>query len=453
MITLIFAGPSISAKTIHNHIDAVVLPPPSQGELYSAVEKYRPQVVGIIDTAFPRSAWTSEVFYVLRSGVATYGAAAQGALRAAELSDFGMHGVGVIYETYKSGEISADDAILCRYHQTAEGFTRLSEPLVNIKATLDAAYGAGKISEAVFHALADRATHLNWQERNWDTVLDSNIFKDDQELTRTSRFLLENQIDRQKEDALAMINAINADHSRNQDNRYKPASPFGMLEQMFSREEKVSRKQGPVPLFSVAHFAAANHPNPLEVNFNGMNRELVVFFAERMEIELTDEELQYERDLFKFERSLDDQGLSQWMSDNDVSEEYMAEMIRKNGLCRKFHQWLTMKKGLARSTKPFLDQLRLQGEYQHYADASSEVEATKEALPEAFHEVIKNSSLEELLVRKAKSRQLPWPFPLNQTARVLGITKEELIYELSREVFHQESVIAKLLETLYDEHH
>lgn len=451
MKILVFAGPTISRQEIQQHLDATILPPPAQGDLLSSLDKYCPQAMGIIDMAFPRSAWVSEVHYALRSGVAVYGAGAQGALRAVELQDYGMKGLGSVYADFASGTVSEDAAILACFTEQEGCYTKTSESLVNVTATLRAAHEQGLLNEAAWDHLAQRAGQLHWKQRRWDRLLLPEFFASLAAYEKMCDWIQTNAVDVQKQDAIALLRAIVADKEQLRQRTYRPADRYGVLDKIYRRERKADRNTGSAPLFSVAHHAAINHPRPLEVNFNGMNRDIVVFFAERMELEPTREEVDYEWTVFRNERSLDREGVAQWCHDNDMTAEAMDELIRKNALCRKMHQWMTMKHGMARATGPFLDELKMRGEYPHYADSAAKIETSKAHQQEKYQADYGRFSLKELLVLREKHQKkpLPWPAPYDQASRVMGIPREDLFYELRRERFHEEQTIAALMDSLY----
>src|SRR5271154_4999719 len=62
-----------------------------------------------------------------------------GALRAAELHSFGMVGFGRIFVWYRDGVLDGDDEVALTYGPAELGYVPLSEPLVNIRATLELA--------------------------------------------------------------------------------------------------------------------------------------------------------------------------------------------------------------------------------------------------------------------------------------------------------------------------
>ena len=453
MKILIFAGPTISKQEILQHLDAIVLPPSAQGDILTSLERYRPQAIGIIDSAFPRSSWVSEAHYALRSGVAVYGAGAQGALRAAELQDYGMKGYGDVFHDFATGKQSNDADVLCQYTEQDGLFLRTSESLVNVLASLGAAHSAGILDDTMFNRLSQRARELYWRERTWEQIFLPELFASAEACEKGFTWVKAHPVDIQRQDAIELLQAFADDKERLQSNVYTPADRSGMLDQIYHRERKAQRKNGSVPFYSIAHHAAINHPDPLEVTFNGMNRDIVAFFANRMELEPTEEELSYEWTIFRHERSLDESGVEKWCSDNDMTPETMAELIGNNALCRKMHQWMIMKRGVGRATAPFLDELKIRGEYPRYADSAAKIETSKGRQPEKYMADFSRFSFEEILIvhEKLQKKPLPWPLPYNQASRVMGIPRDELFCELRREAFHEEQTMADIINTLFDE--
>ncbi|WP_312865099.1 TfuA-like protein [Saccharothrix tamanrassetensis] len=83
-----------------------------------------------------------EYLHALDRGVSVVGAASMGALRALELSAFGMQGCGVIYRQYRAGIFDGDDAVAVA-HEEDPPYRSLSVPIVNLHAAARAACAAG----------------------------------------------------------------------------------------------------------------------------------------------------------------------------------------------------------------------------------------------------------------------------------------------------------------------
>jgi hypothetical protein len=86
-----------------------------------------------------------EILYLLAEGVVMGGAASMGALRAAELYPYGMHGVGQIFEMYKTGVIDGDDEVAIIH--ASDDVRAISIALVDIRYFLDEATRRGLVCE------------------------------------------------------------------------------------------------------------------------------------------------------------------------------------------------------------------------------------------------------------------------------------------------------------------
>ncbi|MFW8635149.1 TfuA-like protein [Cribrihabitans pelagius] len=172
MSAVVFCGPTLAAARVRGLLAAEVRPPARQGDIYRAASA-GPAAIGLIDGYFDGvpSVWHKEILWALEQGIAVFGSASMGALRAAELDRFGMIGVGTIYEAYASGSLCDDDEVALQHGPEALGFPPLSEPMVSVRATLDAACGAGVLARGTAEALRSAAKALFYKHRSWDRIL------------------------------------------------------------------------------------------------------------------------------------------------------------------------------------------------------------------------------------------------------------------------------------------
>lgn len=143
--TVVYLGPSLSREDAECILDADYLPPICRGDLAKLPEHVR--YVGIVDGEFYQSLSVSpkEVLKLLRRGVAVFGSSSIGALRAAETWKLGTVGVGKVFAMFRDGVLDADDEVALIYER--DTYRKLSEPLVNLRSTLDLAASAGIIDE------------------------------------------------------------------------------------------------------------------------------------------------------------------------------------------------------------------------------------------------------------------------------------------------------------------
>src|SRR5258708_5321121 len=106
MSVVVFVGPTLPLETARLELDAIYRPPVAQGDVWRAA-RLNPRAIGIIDGYFEGvpTVWHKEILWAMAQGIHVVGAASMGALRAAELKDFGMEGVGPIYEAFVRGDL------------------------------------------------------------------------------------------------------------------------------------------------------------------------------------------------------------------------------------------------------------------------------------------------------------------------------------------------------------
>ena len=164
MTACVFVGPTLPRSDVVARLDAICLPPVAQGDVLRAVRRYGPRAVGLIDGVFggAPAVWHKEILWAVREGVAVFGGASMGALRAAELHGFGMRGVGRIFEAYRDGRLEDDDEVAVIHGPAELGFMPLSEPMVTIRETVSRAVAAGVLDPeeagpfATLRALRDK---------------------------------------------------------------------------------------------------------------------------------------------------------------------------------------------------------------------------------------------------------------------------------------------------------
>jgi hypothetical protein len=208
MKACVFTGPTLSPHEARTVLDAVYLPPVSQGDVYRAAQK-RPLAIGIIDGYFERvpAVWHKEILWAMSQGIHVFGSASMGALRAAELAPFGMVGVGEIYDDYRTAVIEDDDEVAVVHGPAETGYQVLSEAMVNIRCTLESAESKGVLTALTRAALERLAKGLFFPERSYPLILARGVEcgLPVAELEALRLWLPGGQINRKREDALAML--------------------------------------------------------------------------------------------------------------------------------------------------------------------------------------------------------------------------------------------------------
>jgi hypothetical protein len=207
MRPVVFLGMSLPLAEARMILEADYRPPIKRGDLPLLDERVR--CVGIIDGVFMNdcSVGHREIIALLKRGVTVVGGGSMGALRASELGDLGMIGVGKIYEMYLNGEIDGDDEVALIFNP--ETNDPLSEPLVNIRATLALAVERGLLEADTSSMILEKVREEFFPRRTMSltielarNVLEPGAFKDFADFVEKSSF------DLKRRDAIAVLREI-----------------------------------------------------------------------------------------------------------------------------------------------------------------------------------------------------------------------------------------------------
>ena len=164
---IVFAGPSLGGSAMALPDGVELRGPARRGDILRAAIE-RPAAIGLIDGLFETtpSVWHKEIIQVMADGIAVYGAASLGALRAAELAPFGMIGIGAIAQAYGTGQIERDDAVMVSHAPPELGHRAMTLALVDAEHAIEqAAMEAG--DRALLLRLARR---MNFRDRSWALI-------------------------------------------------------------------------------------------------------------------------------------------------------------------------------------------------------------------------------------------------------------------------------------------
>jgi hypothetical protein len=210
----VFTGPTLSPADACSELAAIYRPPAAQGDVYRAALD-NPWAIALIDGYFESvpAVWHKEILWALTRGIRVYGSASMGALRAAELHRFGMIGVGAVFEWFRDGILEDDDEVAVTHGPEDTAFRRLSEAMVNIRATLRAAESVGVLNAANRLVLERLAKDLYYPERSYDAIWIAarTVGIPEADLTTLRRWLPEGRVDQKRADAFAMLRRIRAD--------------------------------------------------------------------------------------------------------------------------------------------------------------------------------------------------------------------------------------------------
>lgn len=131
---IVFLGPTLKHSVAAELCDCEFRAPAGMGDITRTVSK-NPAAIILIDGVFEDqpSVWHKEILYALSKGIAVIGASSMGALRAAELSAYGMTGYGEIYNAFAGGSLNDDDEVAVVHGPSELNWQALSDAMVDIR--------------------------------------------------------------------------------------------------------------------------------------------------------------------------------------------------------------------------------------------------------------------------------------------------------------------------------
>lgn len=213
---IIYLGPSLpidEAKKIldsNQNREVIYAPPIKRGDIPKAVSQGF-NIIGIIDGIFFRESAVSprELMEILKTNVKLYGASSMGALRASELDRHGMIGVGKIYQWYRNGTLNSDDEVALSFD--SEEFIPISEPLVNIRETINKAINQNIITKEDSETIFKSAKSIYFPERRWEKIIHDSERKLNKSFSEFTMFVKDNKVDIKREDAVLLLKRIDED--------------------------------------------------------------------------------------------------------------------------------------------------------------------------------------------------------------------------------------------------
>lgn len=169
---IIFTGPSLSVEEGLKILNADYRPPVKRDDILKIIGE-SPDIIGIIDGVFHQSPAVGhkEIIAAIKKGIKIVGGGSMGALRASELDELGMKGIGYVYNEYSSGNIQSDDDVSIAF-DAATG-EPCSEALINVDYKLKKAVESKIINENEKNQLLSIAKSIYYPNRTY-----YNIFKE-----------------------------------------------------------------------------------------------------------------------------------------------------------------------------------------------------------------------------------------------------------------------------------
>lgn len=203
---IIFTGPSLSIQEASQILQADYRGPIKRGDILEAI-KDSPDIIGIIDGVFHQQPAVShrEILEALNQGIMVVGGSSMGALRASELDDLGMVGIGYVYQQYKTGAIESDDDVAIILNPKTH--EQLSDALVSIEYNLKKARDVGILSDKELENILTVSKSIFYPKRTYEKIFkDSGL--DDNLISKLKKFIQDKGCDVKKNDAISVLNYI-----------------------------------------------------------------------------------------------------------------------------------------------------------------------------------------------------------------------------------------------------
>lgn len=166
----IFLGPTLKRAKAENLCDAEYRPPAAMGDITRAVFEKTDAII-LIDGVFEDqpSVWHKEILWALSKGIVVIGASSMGALRAAELSEYGMTGYGEVFNAFSSGRLNDDDEVAVVHGPAELGWQPLSDAMVDIRDFVARAVSCCVLNEEEAALIVSHAKAQHFKTRSLKT--------------------------------------------------------------------------------------------------------------------------------------------------------------------------------------------------------------------------------------------------------------------------------------------
>lgn len=207
---IIFLGPSLNIEKAKRYLDADFRPPAKKGDLLKLIRS-DVEVVGLIDGYFLQDYPPTpiEVFNLLRKkNIKIFGASSLGALRAVELSKFGMIGIGKIFNLFQKQIINSDDEVAVTF---TDYMNFKSEALIDIRFNLFLAKKKSIINHETKQSILKVAKNTYFPYRTYHDILEKckrkfpNLIN---EINNFEEYINNNKRSLKEEDAILLLNHV-----------------------------------------------------------------------------------------------------------------------------------------------------------------------------------------------------------------------------------------------------
>ncbi|MBD2020223.1 hypothetical protein H6F43_08495 [Leptolyngbya sp. FACHB-36] len=176
-----FAGPSLpkspdlSWKLLLEQVQ--IRPPAQDGDVTAALDE-KPEVLVLLDGYYfdgrdhlVPAVKPQELLLALNAGVQIIGAASMGAAYAAELSQFGVVGVGQVFDWFRAGILQGNDELIILHLPQEFGYQGITVAVVEVRYALQQLVGDRVLSSTNAQLLIQAIKAQPFTERSLDVIL------------------------------------------------------------------------------------------------------------------------------------------------------------------------------------------------------------------------------------------------------------------------------------------
>lgn len=357
----VFAGPSISqAKIISQLPDSHCLPPAKASSIYDLIDNppsFNVSAIVLIDGFYHStlSIRHKEIIYALKQKIPVFGSSSMGALRASELHEFGMIGIGRIYDFF-SKSLFSSDAEVAVTHQDSFPYQSFSLPLINLRFTLEDLQLHGFISMNHMSDLLEKLASTHFSELTFEFLENNPVFSSSYQLIK------DNYVDWKCRDALSCLSYVasfKSDFTKSipiplstDDSVFqgRTLSSF-YLDKTYILSDS-SRNGQSLSSFEVLDAISSDNDAELHL-YNSYNRYAALMLSDQLSIVPTLDQINFHRDRICSLDTLEINSLNLRFSHSDSS--YISKLAKEEATLMQLHLFLNSTLSEISSTMPLLD--------------------------------------------------------------------------------------------------
>ena len=387
-VDLVFLGPSLSREeAVEIYPGAVYLPPASMGDVLSAMRKYRPHAIALIDGSFFQTMATyhKELVEALSQGIWVIGASSMGALRAAECAEYGMIGVGEVYEAYASGDLEDDDEVALSHVSEEFGYRPVTEAMVDIRASLAAAEDAGVIDHSEFVELCARQKARWFMERNLLTSVEDarQLGVTEDRVKELGAFLRTSRVSLKAQDARLAIARLRDLPDGPMPEETRPTLPYSRVYDATSARDVVvhSDMDDPITLDKIRRFVTLTDARTSEIWTEVRRRAALHRLMAAFGVEVEADDLDRARAALAADLGVSVAQFPDECRSLDMTPAQIEAWVKEEAYVRRAEEWVGGHAMYTLFNTEFLNHLRRSGEYRAARRGAAFQERVAESSP------------------------------------------------------------------------